>query len=53
MMQEKSLNQTKDHREPPVDRLARLLWEQCDWVATIGLVAAIMMLFKLVCIISL
>ena len=47
-MQEKSLNQTQECREPPMDRLARLLWEQCDFVAGVGVGITIVTLIWLV-----
>jgi len=40
---EKSLSK-KEYREPPVDRLARLLWEQCDFIVGIGVGAFVVSL---------
>jgi hypothetical protein len=45
---EKSNTETEKYREPPMDRFARLLWEQCDWFVSIGLGAAVVTLMWLV-----
>jgi len=47
-MQEKSNTKENELREPPVDRLARLLWEQCDWLVGISVALVVVTLMWLV-----
>ena len=50
-MQEKSNTETQ-HRQTALDSFVDNIRKYDDWIVSVGVVAAIMILFKLVCVIS-